>query len=67
MKCTNFLGHTWSSWRNNLGSPSKGSTGKITRTVLLARRCAHCGYIEEVWTNSCIVLEEAPTSEEGEK
>ena len=64
MKCTRFLGHKWSRWYKKLGAPKKDGEDRIVRLGLLVRRCASCGYIEEVWTNSCQVIQETPDKKE---
>ena len=65
-KCTGwwFQGHIWSKWRKSLGGPKEGIDGMTIRNELLKRRCARCGFIQDIWTNSCRIIKQTPKDKE---
>ena len=64
MRCNRLLGHKWSKWYKKVGAAKKDGTDRWVRPIVQARRCASCGYMEEVWTNSVSIIKEAPDKKE---
>lgn len=63
MRCTRLLGHKWSRWYKKLGAIKKDAADYLVRPVFQVRRCASCGYSEEVWSNSVSIIKKAPAKE----
>ena len=65
MRCRRLLGHRWSKWYKKVGAVKKDATDRLVRPILQVRRCASCGYIEEVWANSVAIMSEATIKNEN--
>ena len=50
IRCTRFLGHTWSQWTDiGLSSPVKGLDGELYRQRTQGRTCTSCNIRDVRW------------------
>ena len=57
-KCIRILGHKWSKWSYEYGAPQLNDDQQMSRRAFQKRQCKSCGLTEEIWMNSCKLVEE---------
>ena len=59
MRCLKWHGrHDWTAWSIVNGAPIKEIDGRQYRTQRQDRRCEWCGYVEQKWLPTAVLIED---------